>query len=74
MDVDTAKPDATATTVTIGSGGSGSGTAENVKVKNKEAILTAGMGYGRKKRQALAAFWSTAWPKLEKIGWRRVSS
>ena len=46
---------------------------ENPKARNKEALLTAGMGYGRRKRQSLAAFWSIAWPRLEKIGWKRVS-
>ena len=50
------------------------GAFENSKARNKEAVLTAGMGYGRKKRQSLDAFWSIVWPGLEKIGWNRVSA
>ncbi|VEU33474.1 unnamed protein product [Pseudo-nitzschia multistriata] len=57
---------------TNGKTGGESGPVENAKVKNKEAILTGGMGYGRKKRQALDAFWSILWPGLEKIGWKRI--
>lgn len=49
------------------------GAIENSRARNKEALLTAGMGYGRKKRSSLAAFWSIVWPMLEKIGWKRVS-
>eukprot|EP00536_Pseudo-nitzschia_multiseries_P006512 jgi/Psemu1/239446/estExt_Genewise1.C_1390071 len=30
------------------------------------------MGYGWKKRQALDIFWSIVWPRLEKIGWKRI--
>ena len=46
---------------------------ETSKARNKEAFLTSGMGYGKRKRQSLAAFWSIVWPGLEKIGWKRVS-
>jgi len=53
---------------------SSSGAFENSKARNKEAVLTGGMGYGRKKRQSLNAFWSIVWPGLEKIGWNRVSA
>jgi hypothetical protein len=53
----------------------GNGAIENPKaIRNKEALLTAGMGYGGKKRRSLAAFWSIVWPGLEKIGWKRVSN
>lgn len=45
----------------------------NARAKNKEAILTAGMGYGKRKRESLAAFWSIVWPRLEIIGWKRVN-
>lgn len=44
----------------------------NARAKNKEAILTAGMGYGKRKRESLAAFWSIVWPRLETMGWKRV--
>ena len=49
------------------------GSVKSSKAKNKEALLTAGLGYGRKKRETLAVFWGTVWPSLEKIGWKRVS-
>ena len=45
----------------------------NTRARNKEAILTAGMGYGKRKRELLSAVWSIVWPRLEKIGWKRVS-
>ena len=47
--------------------------AETAKARNKEALLTAGMGYGKRKRETLDAFWSIVWPGLENIGWKRVS-
>jgi hypothetical protein len=39
----------------------------------REANVTAGLGYGLKKKRILDAFWTIIWPGLEKLGWRRVS-
>lgn len=39
----------------------------------REANVTAGLGYGLKKKRLLDAFWNIIWPGLENIGWRRVS-
>mmetsp|Transcript_22908 Transcript_22908/g.46599 ORF Transcript_22908/g.46599 Transcript_22908/m.46599 type:complete len:464 (+) Transcript_22908:127-1518(+) len=60
-----------ATGTTVGSSGIG-GNIENQRAGNKEAILTSGLGYGKKKRHSLAAFWSIVWPGLEKNGWKRI--
>jgi hypothetical protein len=46
--------------------------ATSIRVKN-EALLTAGMGYGNKKKAHLEAFWSIILPGLLEIGWKTVS-
>jgi hypothetical protein len=46
--------------------------ATSVRAKN-EALLTAGMGYGNKKKALLEAFWSIILPGLLDIGWNTVS-
>jgi hypothetical protein len=50
---------------------SSAGPAVQHRAKN-EALLTAGMGYGNKKRAQLEAFWSIVWPGLLSIGWKAV--
>ena len=37
-----------------------------------EAYLTAGCGYGRKKKRLLNRFWKIVWPGLEEAGWKKV--
>jgi hypothetical protein len=44
----------------------------SIRAKN-EALLTAGMGYGNKKKAHLEAFWSIILPGLLDIGWKTVS-
>jgi hypothetical protein len=39
----------------------------------REANVTAGLGYGLKKKRLLNAFWDVIWPGLERMGWRQVS-
>ena len=73
IETDIKGSDATASSAKGNDGGE-NGAVDNTKARNKEAILTAGMGYGRKKRQNLNAFWSIVWPGLEKTGWKRVSN
>lgn len=43
------------------------------RTKN-EALLTAGMGYGRRKALLMETFWSIVLPGLLNIGWEAVSA
>ena len=42
------------------------------RAKN-ESLLTAGMGYGRRKAQLMEAFWEILLPGLLDVGWEAVS-
>jgi len=49
---------------------------EEKRLKRKqslEASVTLGLGYGKKKRQHVEAFYSAVWPVLEGVGWTLVS-
>jgi hypothetical protein len=48
------------------------GVDSSVRAKN-EALLTAGMGYGNKKKRDLEAFWNMVVPGLLDIGWQMQS-
>jgi hypothetical protein len=45
--------------------------ATSIRAKN-EALLTAGMGYGNKKKAHLEAFWNIILPGLLNMGWKTV--
>ena len=49
---------------------------EDKRLKRKqslEASVHLGLGYGKKKKQHLEAFYSAVWPVLEGAGWTLVS-
>ena len=46
----------------------------NLKRKQSlEAAVTLGLGYGKKKKRHIEAFYSAVWPLLEEAGWTQVS-
>ena len=49
---------------------------EEKQLKRKqslEASVTLGLGYGKKKKQYVEAFYSAVWPMLEDVRWTTVS-
>ena len=38
-----------------------------------EASVTLGLGYGKKKKQYVEAFYNAVWPVLKEAGWKLVS-
>lgn len=50
-------------------------TEEEQRLKKKhslEAAVTVGLGYGKKKKHAVEAFYTAIWPVLEGAGWKVV--
>lgn len=49
---------------------------EDKRLKRKQSLEASchlGLGYGKKKKQHLEAFYSAVWPVLEGAGWSLVS-
>ena len=49
---------------------------EDKRLKRKQSLEASchlGLGYGKKKKQHLEAFYSAVWPVLEGAGWTLVS-
>ena len=53
--------------------GAGDEKARLKRRQSLEASVTVGLGYGKKKKQNIEAFYSAVWPVLEGVGWTLVS-